>query len=156
MKLTIRFVIPALFLAVGGVALAHPRILTEVGLDLWSASAQSDENHWRAEDARIDTNIRHADQRSRIKESLAQDLIDGRISLADAADQFMALNEVAPAIVGSMRQSFPASSDRESAALQVVSYVKVRLRDETDLSEKVLQRLGDELRTLRSLPAEPN
>ena len=155
MKSTIRFAVPALALAIGGVALARSNLLAEVGLDLWS-TAQAEERDWRAEDERIEKHIRHADRRSRIKESLAQDVIDGRISLAEAGDQFLALNEAPPAIVVPMRQSFSASTDRESAALQVVSYVKVRLRDETALSEKVLRRLREELRTLGSAPTKSN
>jgi hypothetical protein len=149
MKLIIRVVIPALLLAAGGVALARSNLLAEVGLDLWSTSAQAEERDLRSEEERIDNKLKHADRRSRIKEFIAQDVIDGRTSLFEAADQFLALNEAAPALVAPMRERFPAATDRECAALQVMSYIKANLHSKTGRFDELFRRLDQELRVLR-------
>lgn len=64
--------------------------------------------------------------RTAAKEDLCELLMAGRISLAAATDAFLQLNADAPECLAAVRMHFPAPTDRESAARNVLSFVGYR------------------------------
>lgn len=68
--------------------------------------------------------------RTAMKEDLVDRLLDSNLALVAAADGFLTLNGAAPGCLEVMRQNFPASDDRESAARNVLEYVRQRVNAE--------------------------
>lgn len=58
------------------------------------------------------------------KQSVARDVIDGRLSVADAVRHFLAVNEASALAVSYLRAGCPGQDDLERAAWQLVQYVR--------------------------------
>jgi hypothetical protein len=116
------------FVLIGvGVLAIHPRWASSVGADVWSASAYqerirtSDELHGRLERENQETLRRMA-----VKESIVEELLAGRVTLAEATDQFAEINESLPHSMDRIRATCPGQSDREKLARNVIAFARAR------------------------------
>lgn len=129
---------------------AHPELVSRFGLDVWNVPdlrAQVEESAQRG----LALDAAHDDVRSRIdlKETLVEELIGGRICLAEVAFQFMVLNEGHPEYMAAIRRTYRTGTDLQRTARNVVDYTLPRLEGETPSRQaEVTARLNAELADL--------
>lgn len=108
--------------AVAGFA-AHPTLAQSLGADVWNLPALKEQaRHAEAENALLDAEDDTVRSRIRVKDGIAAELVAGRITLSEATDQFLALNESRPTQMAVIRETYPGDSDREKTARNVISY----------------------------------
>jgi hypothetical protein len=96
------------------------------------------------------------------KDRLAAEVIDGRLSLSEAAARFLALDEGDPEFNWTaFRLYVPGRSDEERHCRQVIRYVERQLEGRTDVDPGLAERLEAELQDLLNrggpdLPAWPS
>jgi hypothetical protein len=78
---------------------------------------------------------------------LADDLIAGRLTLAQATDAHMALNESRPGHLATLRTAYPGNTDRECAARQAVAFTRDRPGGPT-FQKSVSRRLAAEFEAM--------
>ena len=106
-------------------------------------------------DVELKTNRGLINQRIALRNTLAQELIDNRITLPMATEHFLTMNRHDPDTMTTIRLAFPGKNDEESTALQVIQYVKNRLRhfhtepQKADLGTAVVQRLESEFTEMK-------
>jgi hypothetical protein len=89
------------------------------------------------------------------KSHIAEKVIDGRLSLAQAAALFGALNRLEPQSLKTrsdtyaLRDRFPAHTEEERLCRQVVQWVSAELANEHDRQEATLARLEDEFKEFK-------
>lgn len=111
-----------------GVVLVHPTWAQSVGLDVWNAPALNQQAQTAAVEVdRLETEDGEVLRRIAIKESIINELLAGRTTLADATDQFVALNEARPDYIETIRNSFPGTTDREKFARNVIAFAIPRV-----------------------------
>lgn len=130
---------------VGASALAlFPTWVQSVGADVWNLP--SDEASIR-ENARANDRITQQNdetlRRIAIKESIVEELLAGRLTLAEATDQFVEMNAARPECLNRIRAEYPGSGDREKTARNVISFAIVHT--------KPAERAGVQLRLEREL-----
>jgi hypothetical protein len=94
--------------------------------------------------------------------SITTDVIDGRLSLLEAAAAFRDLNHQAPTVAQAVPQAYPGRTEGESACQQVLAFVRVELEgratdsdgqkagaSSTDPESVVLSRLQTELKAAK-------
>jgi hypothetical protein len=84
-------------------------------------------------------------KRISLKLAITSDLIDRRITLYQATEQFLALNQTDPELMTMTRFSFPAASDEESVARQAISYARTHLRNGSGPSPERIRELENDL-----------
>lgn len=143
--------------AVLGLAPWLPGWLTAAGLDVWNVTdlrRKVAENH-RVE-AGLTSEITHVQQQVRVKEVLADELIAGRLSLAEATDRFELMVTDSPRILTGLRTMYPdIPTDRERVARHVVDYTRSRVNDPRE-RERVAVRMTTELEALFPAPRSPD
>ena len=130
-----------------------------LALALWLASASREEARLRAnlvtmagEAEAMDYDRDALLSRMALKRALVDDLVDGRLTLAEATGRFRALNRGHPAITNAIRWKHPGRTDEESQARNLVANVLVVLDDPTDRA-RIRDRLGAEFRDMFPDPA---
>lgn len=125
-----------------GIVMAVPESVRHVYLDAWNFSdngnAREREAAERARLEMLDASVR---RRTELKGEIVQDVIDERLSLREAAERFAALNAAYPSIAATTREQFPAATDEESAALQVICHVENHLLADPAARASVKRRL---------------
>lgn len=110
--------------AVAAVACSYPGGLSTALADLGDFSANS-----RQLSAETDRDLALGDRRDRItariaaKELVVIELVDARVTLTEAADQFLALNAGDADATDSLRARYDGSTDLERMARHVIDYV---------------------------------
>lgn len=126
-----------------------PGWLTAAGLDFWAAPAlhrQVAANE--VESDRLTGRINDVHDQILAKERLTVELLAGRITLAEAAEQFEPMIAAQPRIAVGLRVKYPdATTDRERAARHVIEYARLRVADPAD-RDKLAVRMSAELETL--------
>ncbi len=140
----------AVSLSYGGFVLACPEWTRELGLDLWNSYRDSDDlaAHQRDRD-RLNVVGERVLKRVHMKEDVVHDLIDDRVDLADATEQFIALNEMEPELMTHVRQHFAGANDRERTAHQVMVFARTMLNTNPSREEIVMKRLELEYQTMK-------
>jgi hypothetical protein len=90
--------------------------------------------------------------RAALKRALVDDLIAGRVTLAEATGRFLALNRAHPDYMHVIRSRHPGRTDEESQALNVLANALVAVDDPADRA-RLRERLGAELREMFPDPA---
>lgn len=121
--------VPAAVATAAAVVTADPRALAgaEVAVHEAEVLAAADDPDLTAANRHLTARLEAVAARTAMKEDLCERLIAGRISLAAAADGFLALNADDPACQATLRLYFPAATERESAARNVLGYVGYRV-----------------------------
>ena len=143
MKISTRAVLAtlAIMLCFAGFILACPRWIRDMGLDVWSVAGHRQVlRDGKANLTCRDDELRALRQLISLKSVVVKNVIDGRITLLEAADQFLELNQYNPGVYRQMRNRFESGSDAECAALQVIAHVRVQTRDD---SPRSLERIRD-------------
>jgi hypothetical protein len=122
---------PALFVALTLVTVTllavHPTWARSIGADVWNVPALEEQIR-ASKSAGEQLEAEDTDVRNRIliKEAIVTDLIAGRISLAEAAEQFTVLNADHPRYTEVIRAQFPGVPDHEMMARHVIAYALPR------------------------------
>jgi hypothetical protein len=126
-----------------------PGWLTAAGLDAWAAPAlrrQVEANRRTA--AELDGALADVRDQLRAKVRLSDELAAGRLTLAEATDQFAAMVAASPRAAADLRRRFPdAATDRERAARHAVEFTRARLADPAE-RDGVSGRVATELAAL--------
>ncbi|MBX9582162.1 MAG: hypothetical protein K2X87_17800 [Gemmataceae bacterium] len=117
---------------VAGAALAAgltlcPTWIRAAGLDVWNMpelNRQCDAEVGRRD--RLDDRVHQLHRRNAVKRAIAGELIAGRLGLAEAAADFLAVEATDPWALEGLQAQFPDGPDQKRAALAVLVWVKVR------------------------------
>jgi hypothetical protein len=116
---------PGVGLMVTAIVVANPsapeKIVTE-----W----KSDDPEIVATQRKMDTQQHELAQRMMYKEVMITDLLAGKCTLAEVSDEFLRMNRELPSALTVIRSKYPAKSDEELSALNVLDYVNERLTRE--------------------------
>ena len=122
MKLTLRAVAAGTFLTALTVAglTAHPALAQEIGLDFWHvpdlrAGLRASERRARELEQRGEVTLR----RVGVRAETVDDLIAGRLTVADAVRRFDELNRSEPTVMERVRRMYPGATDEERAGWQL-------------------------------------
>lgn len=131
-------------LVFGGYMLSRPNSALNAGLNVRGAIDADEEDlrvqeEFAAELTRVGKRI---DQRIALKNIVVQNLIAGRVTLASAAEDFDSLNKLEPELVV-QKSIFPGDTDKETAALQVVTYIRSAVKNREN-EQKILDRVEGE------------
>ena len=77
------------------------------------------------------------------KEYLVRELVVGRMTLADVADEFLRVNAEEPPVLASILRDFPGANDREKSAHNVIAFACSRCLTAAQ-QEEVMTRLATE------------
>ncbi len=135
-----------------GFVLVCPERSHVLGLDIWNYFKEKkdlDESVRRS--AEFEMVNRRMVKIALRKEAVARDLIDGRITLLDASEQFLTLNREYPRLMTQARSNYPSTSDEESCAMQVIRYIHVCAMIHPKAPPEVVTRLEVELKDMREL-----
>ena len=143
-----RLPVLCLFLALAGFVWLRPDLLAVWGLDLaefaeWQEKAARAAQHREAQDHRKRITL----QRIKAKEDVVGELLNGRLSLLQAARRFKDLNETPITCQDDYRSHYPGQSDGEKACRQVLDWLLFAQTEyPRDQQEALLHRFEDELR----------
>jgi len=151
MRLSLHGVIAlfALTITALGLAVTHTNVIHRFGLDVWTLPQDEAALYAQQErERKLDKQSEVVSRRFSLKNNIIQEVIDDRISVADAAQQFNALNQVEPQINTMTLSTFSANSAEEATLLQVVRFVKTELQTQPAKARDVIKRLGAEIKLL--------
>jgi hypothetical protein len=94
-----------------------------------------------------------AEERLRQRTRIVEEVIAGRLSLAQAAARFLRLNKATPECMSALRGLSPGVADEQIACEQVIYAVGIVLEDRREPSAAVLDRLRGALRELLDRPS---
>lgn len=131
-----------------GLTALQPVWLTSLGLDvgkLAELSQQIDRENQRGEELKAVQ--RDLSRKLVVKNQAIRELIDGRLSLAEAVARFRALSEESPSAVEKIRESYPAASLGGSVCRQVLSWAEFEVHwSSPECETEVMARLEEEAR----------
>ena len=132
-------------LITGGCAL-RPSLFADLGLDWWTwpkSLWQHDVEH--ARDAELTRRWQGAAWRTGAKDRICRELIAGRLTLAEAARQFMELPGTTEAMWQDIRDRFAGATAEESMSRRVIEWACDLLAREPARAEALRRRLLAEL-----------
>ena len=128
-------------------ALANPTWAKTAGLDVWNIqSAERELAVATRTQQRLAADGVAVLNRITVKETLIDEVIAGRTTLADAAAQFLALGSDSPVYLAYLRNVYPNGTDDERAALNVIDYATQRVEDPAErdaIACRLLAELAD-------------
>ena len=99
-------------------------VASDLGLDFWNLNRLDTEMKKSAQiGLDLDRKLMAVMRRCALKQDLAVDLIDGRITLSEAAVRYRELNSMEPVLINLLRDAIPAGTDEIRAARQVIEFV---------------------------------
>src|SRR5262249_52100291 len=102
-----------------------PDWFRKAGLDFWSLPALHAEiARTRASDAELEAELFRIEARMKEKEETVLAVIDGRLSLREAAAKFAAVNAQSPSALRGMLASMPGRTEEERQRRQVIYWVE--------------------------------
>lgn len=151
MKLPVRASLLAVALSSAGAAAwyAPPQWAAEVA-ELW----RGDETEWEADRAAAEE--AHRQQlgqlrtRQQMMRSAVDDVVEGRVTLAEATALFTELNKEPRDLTPAIRTNYPAATERESVARQVIGWAKSRVGGNSSRARQLAARLNRELAAMRA------
>jgi hypothetical protein len=106
----------------------HPTWARSLGADVWNMPALTEQvRTTETEGTRLAAEDTEVQRRIAIKDAIVTELLAGRITLADATDQFTAMNTSRPHYMAAIRDTFPGATDREKMARNVISFATPRV-----------------------------
>jgi hypothetical protein len=81
------------------------------------------------------------------KQYVARELVAGRMSLAEAADEFLRVNAEDPKVLASILEKYPGADEREKSAHNVIAFARARCLTEAEANE-VYDKLAAEFALL--------
>ncbi len=135
-----------------GASFPEPEWPQELGFDFWSLSDLDPEFH--AEQRRradLDALDATALQRVALKDAVIRDLLNGRMTLVEAAGQFRRINDNYANADAILRLMFPGTTTEEALCRNVLTFVEMSLQNEPDQGAPVLHELRGELALLSAV-----
>jgi hypothetical protein len=148
MRLKLRFALIVLIVPTAAAAIwaAPAGWVRETGLDFWRyGDAQDDYRDAQATAVTQRLQLEQTRERFRLMDSIAFDVASGRLSLVEATALFADLNRQPTDITDGIRRRFPAATDRESVARQVMSWSRERAASNPSRADELDRRLNSEL-----------
>ncbi len=128
----------------------HPTLAKSIGADVWNVPALNDQlRESTGASERLDIEDDEIKRRIDLKETIIEELLAGRITLAEATAKFTELNATRPKYMEAIRASFPGATDQEKAARNVISYSLTRTP--VDTRAAVSQKFDAELEKMIAL-----
>jgi hypothetical protein len=158
MRIPVRaiFASVAIVLSYGGFVLAFPNATRDLGLDMWNYFDEEEGlRQGQQREAELRADSERTLRRASLKATIVQDVIDGRMALADAAREYLAMNLTKPEIMTACRQWMRAATDLECCALQVMAGVRNKFHGNPSMGQATLQRLELELPLVRQAVPPP-
>ena len=110
------------------------------------APAAASERAAEAEREKLDALLHGVARRVDAKEQVAQEVAEGRLTLAEAAARFRDMNQQLPAFAwDTFRQAYPGRSDDERHCRQVIEFVRAQVQALSMADRAVAGRLEAEL-----------
>ena len=123
-----RFLVCSCLLVGGGALVVHPTWAESIGVDVWNVPALNKQVRASVDEGdRLASEDDEVLRRIAIKESIVIELIFGRTTLAEATEQFVALNSARPTYLDELRNAFPGATDQEKFARNVISFAVSRV-----------------------------
>jgi hypothetical protein len=121
--------------------------LSRRGVEFWSAPRPEEEaNPDGQHDQDLAEALREIVLRIERKDSLAEELLDGRLPLLQAAAHFQALDREAPAFNWEQfRRTFPGGDDEERHCREVIAFARAAFRKDPEEQRATVSRLEAEL-----------
>jgi hypothetical protein len=142
-----RALVAAFALTVVVTLAVHPTWAQSIGADVWNMpTLRESVRNAEAEGERLDAEDAEVLSRIRMKESIVTDLVAGRITMAEATDQFTELCAPHPAQMEVIRDRFPGATDREKIAHNVIAFALQRV--DPDQRDAIASRLENDLRQM--------
>jgi hypothetical protein len=143
-----RYVFPPLTLVAvcTGLALSNPRF-RESNLKFWGGrtdAAAVREEHTKAEELNDLTLLTR--KISSLKRGVAAEFTAGRITAAEAVDQFVELNRADPHLLAAELRNYPGANEREVAARHVLHHISTRPEASADDGRAELLALAGQVR----------
>jgi hypothetical protein len=120
-----------------------------VGIGLGIASLDPEKVNGRTTESELSTNpalherLAQNDAIVKYKDYLVRELLNGRMTLAEVADEFLRVNADQPQVLESILRKYPGSSEREKSAHNVLAFACARCLTPAE-AEEVLARLATE------------
>jgi hypothetical protein len=136
-------------LAYGSFVIACPEWTRDLGLDVWNSVRDGSEMAaQQRESRRLQMASERVRKRLEMKEMIVYQLIDDRMDLNEATDQFMTLNELEPELASFVRVHFPGANDREKTMAQVMSFASTIPAHNSSQCEEITKRLKRQFQAL--------
>jgi hypothetical protein len=136
--------------ALVGAAWSQPDLAAGLGLSSGGGERQEQQNRQRR--AELDRHDGIVLRRIMAKEAIVKDLLEGRLTLLEAAQRFQDLDEKSDERLDQYRLRYPGRSDGEKRCRQVIDWVRTRLEDRPpSQAAALLQRLEEELNDILCL-----
>lgn len=149
---TRRALLAVAVIALIGILAVHPTWAKSIGVDVWNVPALKEQLRATADEgARLGEEDEAVLHRIAVKESLVTDLVAGRATLAEVTEQFYILDASRPAYLAVLRESYPAATDREMIARNVIAYALPRAAPEE--RETLSSRLEADLQQMLAASA---
>ena len=125
---TYLFLVAAILCALSvGVSYADPEWVESWGIDFWNLPKMNSRmNDVELQNHRLNQIGDSIARRIAIRESIGDDVVQKRITLESAANQFEDLNRTFPPIVETIRYQFESTNETYLARRQLVEYLKTR------------------------------
>lgn len=81
------------------------------------------------------------------KDYLVRELLDGRMTLAEVADEFLRVGAEQPRVLEAILEKYPGANDREKSAHNVLAFACARCLTEAE-AEDVMARLSSQFAVL--------
>jgi hypothetical protein len=133
-------------------AIAKPAWANSVGLDVWNLPQLHHQIEVEQE-RDVELNLVRSDVLQRIdaKERLMDQLLAGKLTLGEVAEQFMALDRDNDLFLELFRRTYPGETDEERIAYNVIEYALPRIELESFAGTiTILARMEHERRQLKS------
>jgi hypothetical protein len=120
-------------------------IVGTLGFDVWNTlEAREQTKEATATEQVLEASAAELRQRHEAKSALIDDLIAGRVTLAEVAEQFMILNRGRPACMEVIRRTCSGATDEEKMARNVIRFAEASFQDDPNAAA-VRTRLEAEL-----------
>jgi hypothetical protein len=144
---TRRALLTLFVVAIFGVLVVRPTWAQSIGADVWNMPALKEHmRELQSDIARLDAEDEVVRHRIAVKEAFVADLYAGRATLVETTERFAELDASRPLYMATLRRTYPAATDRETIARNVIEYalLRVALDERKTLSgrlEAELQRM---------------
>lgn len=88
------------------------------------------------------------------KQFLVGEMLAGRMTLGQVADEFLRVNAEDPAILQSILEKYPGADDREKSAHNVIAFARARCLSEAEADEVVARLSGEFARLFGHEPGD--
>jgi hypothetical protein len=146
---TRRALLTLFVLAVFGVLAVRPTWAQSIGADVWNVPALKEHmRELQIDIARLDAEDEQVRDRIAVKGAFVADLAAGRTTLVETTARFAELNTDRPRYMATLRRIYPAATDRETIARNVIEYTLLSVAP--DERSALSSRLEAELRQMLS------